>query len=279
MLGHMVMKTLLEDENMEVFDVSYRRKLREETRICDVSDFKALEEIISDVVPDVIVNCVGILISGAQKAPARAIALNSLLPHFLVSACHAHNARLIHISTDCVFSGKKGQYSEDSFRDADDVYGRSKALGEIDGPNALTLRTSIIGPEIKEKGEGLIHWFLTTAQKRIQGFSNVYWGGVTTLTCSRAIQHAIREEISGLWNLTNGEAISKYDLLKAVNATLPNANKRELIANGEKRSDKSLKSSRDDIQFIVPSYEEMLEEMMSDIQRRPSNYPLYRSQT
>ena len=279
MLGHKVMETLLEDEKMEVFDVAYRQKLREETRICDVSDFKALEETIADVKPDVIVNCVGILISGAQKAPARAIALNSLLPHFLVSACQAHNARLIHISTDCVFSGKLGQYSEDSFRDADDVYGRSKALGEIEGPNALTLRTSIIGPEIKEKGEGLIHWFLTTSQQRIQGYSNVYWGGVTTLTCSRAIQHAIREEISGLWNLTNGEAISKYDLLVAINSKLPSAKQRELIANGEKRADKSLKSSRGDIQFIVPSYEKMLDEMMTEILRRPCDYPLYSSQT
>ena len=126
---------------------------------------------------------------------------NSLLPHHLQSISEEIGAKLIHISTDCVFSGKTGSYTESSLRDADDVYGRTKALGEIISNQHLTIRTSIVGPELKINGEGLLHWFLTSTEKELNGFSKVFWGGVTTVELAKAIEFAISHDINGVWNL------------------------------------------------------------------------------
>ena len=120
---------------------------------------------------------------------------------------------LIHISTDCVFSGNKGNYIETDYRDARDIYGLSKALGEIDNENDLTIRTSIIGPELKTNGEGLFHWFLSQ-KGNVYGYTDAIWGGVTTLEFAKAIDCAIEQRITGLINLTNKVPISKYELLK-----------------------------------------------------------------
>src|SRR5690606_24943808 len=117
-------------------------------------------------------------------------------------------SKLIHISTDCVFSGNRGAYTEDDFCDANDTYGRSKALGELNNDRDLTIRTSIIGPELKTNGEGLLHWFLNQSTP-VNGFTEAYWGGVTTLELAKAIKTALMSDLKGIVNLTNGESISK----------------------------------------------------------------------
>jgi len=186
MLGHQVFYNLNDVNHFDVYDLSFKNKLRPETIICNVTDFDRLYEIIQEIKPDIIVNCIGILLHGSKENPKNAILLNSYLPHWLADQTSAINSKLIHISTDCVFSGKKGSYSEDDFKDADDVYGRTKALGEVTSGNHLTIRTSIIGPELKKNGEGLFHWIMKQ-NGTVNGYTKTIWGGVTTLECSKAI--------------------------------------------------------------------------------------------
>lgn len=258
MLGHLVYFRLKSEQNFVVQDISFKKKLDENTIICDVTDFTKLSGIIKEVSPDYIINCIGILIKGSHENPKNSILINSYFPHWLVSEAEAIGAKIIHISTDCVFSGSKGKYSESDFRDADDVYGRGKALGEIISQNHLTIRTSIIGPELKTNGEGLFHWFMMQ-NGTVNGYVSAYWGGVTTVELSKTIIKAINQNILGLINVTNGSSISKYDLLSSINQTF----KRNIQINAfeGKNIDKSLISIRSDFDSSIPSYISMIQEM------------------
>ncbi|MBY0485819.1 MAG: sugar nucleotide-binding protein, partial [Flavobacteriaceae bacterium] len=145
MLGHVLFNYLKFNSNFEIYDLVYRTKLREESIICDITNKESVKNIITEIKPDYIINCIGVLIHGSNTNPSNSIYINSFFPHYLVSIARAIDSKLIHISTDCVFSGLKGSYLETDFRDADDVYGRSKALGEINNDKDLTIRTSIVG--------------------------------------------------------------------------------------------------------------------------------------
>lgn len=276
MLGHQVLRRLEKQKGLEVFDFVFRTKRRNESIICDVTDFNHLREEIERVKPQVIVNCVGILVGGSHKSKINAIAVNSLLPHHLQSISEKIGAKLIHISTDCVFSGITGSYTESSLRDADDVYGRTKALGEIISNQHLTIRTSIVGPELKINGEGLLHWFLTSPEKELNGFSKVFWGGVTTVELAKAIEFAISNDINGVWNLTNGEEISKNNMLTLFNQLLSPQNQKVIIPVQSKNSNKSLKSERSEIDYKVPTYLKMFEEMGEDIFSNKTDYSHYK---
>lgn len=275
MLGHQVLKQFERKNGFQVFDIVYRNKRRQESFLCDVSNLESLEEIIHKVKPNYIINCVGVLIKGAKESALNAIKLNSLLPHFLNDLTAEANTKLVHISTDCVFSGSRGGYNENSFKDADDIYGRSKALGEVFSEKNLTIRTSIVGPELKPNGEGLLHWFLTNTTKEIYGYNNVHWSGVTTLELAKAIEYAITHNISGIWNLTNANSISKYEMLKYFNSFLPKDLRKIILPESSKVSNKSLNSIRNDISYRVPSYSEMFEDMKLDIMIFKNDYPHY----
>ena len=275
MLGHVVFKHLQKNPNLELHDLTFRTKLRPTSVICDVRNFPDLLLQIKSVKPDVVVNCVGVLVQGSKSSPVDAITLNSLLPQYLHSISQECNFRLIHISTDCVFSGKTGQYTESSFRDADDTYGRTKALGEVASETTLTIRTSIVGPELKVDGVGLLHWFLTNTNEAIHGYSNVFWGGVTTLECAKAIEFAISRSVTGLWHLTNSKEISKYDMLIKFNNLIQPAKRRDVLLQEQKVSNKSLRTERSDIDYHVPEYEGMFNAMGEDIKDRISDYPYY----
>ena len=259
MLGHVFYNTLKQQTNYEVVDLVFRNKLNDNSIICDVTDKYKLAEVVKQENPDIIVNCIGVLIKGSTYNPANAIYINSFLPHYLVVLAKDCNARVIHVSTDCVFSGKKGGYLESDYKDANDVYGRSKALGELLVDNHLTIRTSIIGPEIKEAGEGLLHWFLKQ-EVSITGYTKAFWGGVTTVELSKAIVAAIDQNITGLINLTNGEAISKFEMLQMFKTTF-NRSSLTILSSEGKKIDKSLKSERKDFQYTVPSFLAMINEM------------------
>lgn len=270
MLGHVFYHTVKENTNFEIIDVAFRNKLNDNSIICDVTDKHKLAEVIKEANPDYIVNCIGVLIKGSTNNPANAIYINSYLPHYLNSLAKENEAKLIHVSTDCVFSGSKGGYTESDFRDADDVYGRSKGLGELFGEDSLTIRTSIIGPEIKAAGEGLLHWFLNQ-EGTIKGYSKAYWGGVTTLELSKAILSAIEQDISGLIHLTNGEAINKFDMLNLFKQVF-NRDQLSIEPFENKKVDKSLKSERTDFNYTVPSYEKMIQEMYKDMKAKEDLY-------
>lgn len=270
MLGHVLFNTLKKQTKYEVVDLVYRNKLNENSIICDVTNKDKLADVINSVNPDIIVNCIGVLIKGSTKNPANAIYINSFLPHYLASLAKEVNARFIHVSTDCVFSGSKGGYLESDFRDADDVYGRSKALGELFGDDTLTIRTSIIGPEIKETGEGLLHWFLNQVGD-INGYTQAFWGGVTTLELSSAILAALDQNISGLIHLTNGVAISKFKMLQLFKKEF-SRNNLNIGPLDTKKVDKSLKSERSDFNYTVPSYAQMFQKMHENMQENKEVY-------
>lgn len=260
MLGHVLHFVLGNEFDFELFDISYRKKLTNNSIICDVNYINDLDKKIEKIKPDVIVNCIGILIKQSKIDSANTIYINSYLPHHLKQIADKIGGRVIQISTDCVFSGKKGYYSENHIPDSTDIYGRSKALGELINDRDLTIRTSIVGPEIKNDGEGLLDWFLKQEGK-INGYSNVFWGGVTTITLSKAIVKFIHNpQIVGLLHLTNGEKISKYDLLSLFFQFFPK-NNLEIKKTEAKYSDKSLISEKGHSLFLVPSYIEMIKEM------------------
>lgn len=258
MLGHQVVLRLTQNSDFEVFDLSFRNKFRDETIICDVTDFKKLGQVIEDIRPDFIVNCIGILIKGSNENPKNSILINAYLPHFLSGECDKIGAKVIHISTDCVFSGKKGGYQDSDFRDADDVYGRGKALGEINSEKHLTLRTSIIGPELKKNGEGLFHWFMMQSGM-VNGFSEAYWGGVTTFQLAKCIEEAIINNLSGLLHVSNGKKISKLEILELFKKIWKKDDV-EIQKIESKVVDKSLQVSSS-FDFNIPSYEKMFLEL------------------
>jgi len=180
----------------------------------DASDISTVVRAFDKVQPHVVVNGTGIVKqSPAAKDPIVGIEVNSLFPHRLAAICQASGARLIHISTDCVFSGRKGMYSEEDVPDAEDLYGRSKLLGEISGPDCLTLRTSLIGREL-QTSNGLVEWFLSNRGGCVQGFSNVIFSGLTTRTFAGLMADVIERhpDLSGVYHVSS-EPISKYHLL------------------------------------------------------------------
>ncbi len=186
--------------------------------LTDVDVTADLESLFERVRPGVVVNCTGALkpLAGALD-PCEAIAVNALAPHRLAATARAHGARLIHLSTDCVFDGRRGHYGEVDPPDATDLYGRSKALGEVAGDGALTIRTSMIGRQLSG-ARGLLEWFLAHRGGTVQGYRAMVFSGLTTLALSRTIVALVTSHptLAGLVHV-GGEPISKYDLLRLVN--------------------------------------------------------------
>lgn len=169
---------------------------------------------------DYIVNCVGVLVQESNESPPRAIKINSVFPRTLEEIFKDTPTKIIHISTDCVFSGSRGGYTEYCAPDERSPYGASKALGEIENGKDITLRTSIIGPEIKErKNPGLLQWFLNSEDK-VYGWQNAYWNGITTLQLAKCVETIMNNpDMVGLYHPVSPESVSKHRLLKMINTT------------------------------------------------------------
>lgn len=231
----------------------------------DVLDFETVTSAVEMARPDLVVNCIGI-VKQMLKAndPVLPITINSLFPHRLASVCRARGCRLVHISTDCVFSGSKGMYSEDDVPDADDLYGRSKLLGEVTGPAVMTIRTSIIGPELKN-GHGLLEWFLSNQGRRVKGFTQSFFSGLTTLAFAAVLGDMLESHpsLSGLWHVS-AERISKFDLLSLLRRDFQV--EVEIEPSPELQVDRSLDSTRfwRLTGFAPPPWEKMVQELASD---------------
>ncbi|MBK6282714.1 MAG: SDR family oxidoreductase [Draconibacterium sp.] len=258
MLGHMVYNYLKSLNKYIIVDTSFPEKLHGGSKLLNVTNKEELEDFISSEKPDILVNCIGILLRGSKDDPSNAIYLNSCLPHQLSKLLRQNGGKLIHISTDCVFTGNKGKYAETDFKDARDTYGLSKALGEVDNDHDLTMRTSIIGPELKEKGEGLFHWFMKQ-NGEINGYTKMFWGGVTTLELAKAIDAAIVQEITGLIHVTNSQPISKFEMVTLFKDIWKTDHIQITPVEG-KVADKSLISVRNDFKYQVASYSKMIED-------------------
>ena len=227
----------------------------------EIYDLDGLTKLFDRVKPDVVINCVGLVkqLPGAED-PLTAIPMNALLPHRLLAMCKVAGARLIHISTDCVFDGARGMYRESDFADATDLYGRSKYLGELHDPQAVTLRTSIIGPELAT-AHGLVGWFL--AQRgRVKGFTRAIFSGLPTVELARVIRDFVipAADLSGLYHVSSAP-ISKYDVLRGVAREYGHSI--EIVPDGELVIDRSLDSSRfrERTGYVAPAWQEMLRAM------------------
>ncbi|MDP3444102.1 MAG: SDR family oxidoreductase [Ignavibacteria bacterium] len=241
--------------------------------IGDITDFDYLKKIIEEGKYDAIINAIGILNKDAEDNKALAVLLNSYLPHYLSDITRGMSTRVIHMSTDCVFSGKTGAYVETSLRDGEIFYDRSKALGELENDKDLTFRNSIIGPDRNKNGIGLFNWFMKQ-EGQINGFTKAIWTGVTTLTLAKAMERALEENLTGLYNLVNNESISKFELLKLFNKHMKN-NEITIIPSDTVSLDKALLNNRSDFSFDVPSYEDMIIEMKDWIDSHKELYPHY----
>jgi len=231
----------------------------------DVTNVQSVVDTLALVRPAVVVNCVGVI----KQLPAAqdrllSLTVNSVLPHRLQRLCQASGARLIHFSTDCVFRGDKGRYTEDDPSDATDLYGRTKYLGETAGAGALTLRTSIIGREIDTR-HGLVEWFLSQRGKAVQGFTRAIYSGFTTHALARIVRAVIADhpDLSGTVQVAS-EPIAKHDLLgllrDAYHADI------DIVPDDATRIDRSLDGSRFRrlTGFVPPSWPAMIAEMAAD---------------
>ncbi len=239
----------------------------------DITDFELVKRIIYEGDYDAVVNAVGILNQDAEDNKPYAVLLNSYLPHYLSDITKNLKTKIVHLSTDCVFSGKIGGYTETSLRDGETFYDRSKALGEIENSKDLTFRNSIIGPDMNKDGIGLFNWFMRQ-HGQINGFAKVIWTGVTTITLAKALERALEENLTGLYNLVNNETISKFDLLKLFNKHMKN-NEISILPSEQISIDKSLLNTRKDFSYIVPSYEDMIIEMKEWIDNHKQMYLHY----
>ena len=227
----------------------------------DVRSIKLVGEVFSDFQPQAVVNAVGIVKQRrAADESVPSLEINALFPHRLALLCKETGSRMVHMSTDCVFSGKKGNYQESDPSDAEDLYGRTKYLGEVHGSHCVTLRTSIIGPELYRK-KGLLEWFL--AQRgSVRGFKNAIFSGFTTVEFSRIIEKILIEypERVGLYHVSS-DPISKFHLLMLIKKKM--GLDIEIIPTEEPRLDRSLDSTRfrRELHYTPPTWEQMIEEL------------------
>ncbi|MFI4890059.1 MAG: dTDP-4-dehydrorhamnose reductase family protein [Steroidobacterales bacterium] len=270
MLGHAVLRRLSEDPAHEVIgtvrgDAALRlANLSASTRIIagvDVDQPDALIRAFADARPDAVINCIGLVKQlAAAGDPLQAVPVNALLPHRLAALCQATGARLVHISTDCVFSGKKGHYVETDAPDAGDLYGRSKLLGEVDYPHAITLRTSIIGPELSGN-HGLLGWFLSQAGP-VKGYRRAIFSGLPTVELATVIRDRVllQPGLRGVYHVASSP-INKFELLRLFAAAYARTN--NITPDDALVIDRSLDGSRFEAAtgYAAPPWPELVRRM------------------
>lgn len=230
----------------------------------NVMDFRMLEGALRVIKPDVILNCIGITKRREEpQNPIPSIILNAMLPHKLAKMSADLKAKLIHFSTDCVFDGRTGRYSDDAPTNATDLYGRTKALGEVTGNSVLTLRSSFIGKELRE-GTELLEWFLSQ-KNAVRGFKNAIYTGLTTLELCRVIERLLLDypDASGLYNVSS-EPINKFDLLRLIGEKMHHCV--DIIPDESFHCDRSLDSARfrRDFGYTPPTWTKMVEELSQE---------------
>lgn len=272
MAGHLI-SIYLKEKGHDVLGFALSKSPHVETIVGDARDTESIRKIIQGGKFDTVINCIGILNQFAEQDKALAAFLNAYFPHFLAEVTCGTDTQIIHMSTDCVFSGKRGGYTEGDFRDGETFYDRTKALGELEDGKNLTLRQSIVGPDINSEGIGLLNWFMKQ-NGEVNGFTKAMWTGQTTLQLAKIMEMAAREKAHGLYNTVPDTNISKYELLKLFNHYMRND---EVIINAVEgiNTDKSLKRTRYEFDYIVPDYESMVSELAMWMRAHSVIYPHY----
>lgn len=273
LIGHKIFLHLKKNPNFKLYSLSKTTKIDNEVILFNIDNLKRLEKIIKKIKPNYIINCVGLLIEDSEKFKFKSIFLNALLPNHLYLFSKKNKYKLIQISTDCVFSGKnKKKYKELDNPDGISNYSRTKALGEINQNDALTIRTSVVGPQLKD-GSELFHWFMKQSGE-INGYKKAFWSGITTLELAKGIEWSIYNDINGIYNLTNNKKISKYDLLNLFKRYTKK--KIKIKPNYHFETDKSFIDTRKEINYNIPSYREMINNMINDIKKNKKIYSHYK---
>ena len=272
MAGHTI-SLYLKEQGHDVIGFAREKSKYVDSVVGDACNIDFITRIISDGKYDTVINCIGILNQFAEENKALATYLNSYFPHFLAEVTSGTDTQIIHMSTDCVFSGKRGAYTVDDFRDGETFYDRSKALGELEDNKNITLRNSIVGPDIDPNGIGLMNWFMKQ-NSPISGYTKTMWTGQTTLQLAKTMEVAAKEKASGLYNMVPDHSISKYDLLQLFNKYLRN-NTIQISPVDGINADKSLKRTRFDFSYVIPDYEVMVSELAEWVIRHKDMYPHY----
>lgn len=272
MAGHMITLYLSQLKKYDIYDFCHTKKIRKKSQIIDVIDLNNLDEQINKIEPDIIINCIGILNEKCDADPVMASYINAFFPQYLANKFMNTSCKVIHLSTDCVFDGRKGSYDEQDIKNATSIYGITKGMGEFNNNKDLTIRTSIIGPDIKD-GMGLFNWFMKQ-EDAIDGYQNVWWTGLTNLELARIIDIAIERDITGLYNIVPNEKINKYDLLNILKSVF-NKDSIRVYAETKIKSDKSLITRRNDLHNNIKSYYEMIEELFNWMVDHPKYYQRY----
>lgn len=270
MLGNAVFRSFLNNGEYEVIGTARSERARQyfsahaaehiHTGI-DVENHDALVNAFARFRPQIVINCVGLVKQlAAANNPLDAVPINTLLPHRLAHLCHLAGSRLVHISTDCVFSGDQGRYVESDFPDAKDLYGRSKLLGEVDYPHAITLRTSIIGHELAGN-RSLIGWFLSQ-EESVKGFTRAIFSGLPTVELARLIQDFVlpHPDLHGLYHVA-AKPIDKHALLTLVASVY--GKEIDIVPDDTLTIDRSLSAQRfhEATGYVAPDWQALIEKM------------------
>ncbi len=237
-----------------------------------LSSLNIIKEMISNLDNTIIINTLSVSIKESKENFDKAVYINSFFPNFISSIVKNTNNKFIHISTDCVFSGKLGDYSEYTITDSTDSYGSTKSYGEVHNGNDLTIRTSKIGPCLINQSEELFDWFIRQ-EGSVKGYKNALWNGVTTLELAKMIEKAIEKDLTGVYNIAPFSKISKYDLLSIINDVF---NKSLIIEpTYDVIIDRSLKDTRNEIISDNRNYYEMFVELNNFILSHQEHYCHY----
>lgn len=272
MAGHMI-SLYLQEQGHKVYGFDRTKPKYVNGIAGDARNTESIRELITMGKYDSVINCIGILNQFAERDKALASFLNAYFPHFLAEVTAGTDTQIIHMSTDCVFSGKRGEYTELDLRDGETFYDRSKALGELEDDKNITLRNSIVGPDINPNGIGLLNWFMKQ-KGEINGFTKAIWTGQTTLQLAKTMEAAAKEKASGLYNTVPDCSISKYELLKLFNHYLRN-DAIMINPSNEIAANKSLRRTRFDFNYTIPDYEVMVAELAQWVIRHKDMYPHY----
>jgi dTDP-4-dehydrorhamnose reductase len=273
MAGHVV-ATYLKENGYSADTLSKKNKVDDGTALVDVTDIATLKAFLKDKSYDVVINCIGLLVKPSEEHKDLAIYLNSYLPHFLEEHYINGPTKIIHLSTNAVFSSKNSPLKENSSYDAGHFYGRTKALGEIINNKDLTFRMSIIGPELDKDGSGLFNWFFGQ-HGTVSGYTDAMWNGLTTLELAKAIKAAIEQNLTGIYHLVSQDNISKFDLLQLIKKVFERDNITINPAKSASVDYPILFNSREDFNYHVADYTRMFNDLNKWIENHSELYPQY----
>lgn len=259
MAGHVITKYL----KNQGYQVVTAAKNNADYRL-DIEDINITTRFLLEIKNDFefIINCIGLLVRDSNDRPDRAAIINAWFPHAIENAIATSKTKLIHLSTDCVFDGSRGEYVESDIHTEMNSYGKSKSLGEVNNSKDITFRMSIIGPELKSNGTGLFQWIVNNPSQELHGWENAWWNGITTLQLAKCIDTYIQNPcISGIYHIVNNNnKINKYDLLCKINEIF-NLNKTIIKSKGPKSVNKVLVDTRKQFNFQITDYDEQLKEL------------------